>query len=96
MSVKFELKSFSLKVALARLLLWFSLCYFLYLLTMLIGMFAVSYAGLLSWFRIQYPDAYLLSDYSKLYFTESHYKGVRLAAPFLSTHKKQTPNCSSF
>lgn len=50
---------------------------------MLIGMFAVSYSSLLSWFITLYPDAYLVSDYSTLYFTASHYTHVRLVAPFL-------------
>ena len=50
---------------------------------MLISMFAVSYSSLLSWFITQYPDAYLVSDYSTLYFTVSHYTHVRLVAPFL-------------
>jgi hypothetical protein len=50
---------------------------------MLISMFAVSYSSLLSWFITQYPDAYLVSDYSTHYFTASHYTHVRLVVPFL-------------
>jgi len=46
-------------------------------------MFAFSYSNLLSWFTTQYPDAYLVSDYSIRYFTLAHYACIRQAAPFL-------------
>ncbi|MEJ1241972.1 hypothetical protein WBG78_27750 [Chryseolinea sp. T2] len=62
---------------------WLSLFYILYLVVMLISMLAVGYSGLVSWFTTQYPDAYLVSDYSMLYFTVPHYSGVRLVAPWL-------------
>jgi|GEM_PF-2710381 len=50
---------------------------------MLISMVVVSHSSLISWFATQYPDAYLVRDYSSLYFTASHYAHVRLVAPFL-------------
>lgn len=50
---------------------------------MLISMFVVSHSSLISWFVTQYPDAYLVGDYSTLYFTVSHYTHVRLVVPFL-------------
>ena len=78
-----KLKTFSIKIVLTKLLFWLLCFYFLYLIVMLIGMLAVSYSSLLSWFVTQYPDAYLASDFGSLYFTVSHYAHVRLVAPFL-------------
>jgi len=50
---------------------------------MLIGMSVVGHSSLISWFVDQYPDAYLVRDYSALYFTASHYTHIQLVAPFL-------------
>jgi hypothetical protein len=82
-SLDFKLKTFSVKIVLARLLFWLSFFYFIYLVVMLISMVAGSHSSLISWFVTQYPDAYLVSDYSTLYFTASHYTHVRLVVPFL-------------
>jgi len=77
------LKTVSVKIALARLLSGLSFFYFLYLVVTVIAMVAVGYSGLVSWFVTRYPDAYLVGDYGRLYFTVSHYTHVRLVAPWL-------------
>jgi Dolichyl-phosphate-mannose-protein mannosyltransferase len=59
--------------------------YSAYLLLMLLCFRVFSYADLIGWFTSQYPDAYLIDEYSTRYLTFTHFTRVQHAAPFMIT-----------